>query len=89
MLLARYRAARRTADLDRIEELDDAHLIVEAERSLGRPLQLNHLPVLVDVLREHWVPVMDDEDGRPVRVGQARARWRRLHPAHPLTPPTG
>lgn len=86
MLLARYRADRRTADLPRIDALDDATLVLQAEQTFGRPLQLGHLPVLVDVLREHWVPDMNGKERaalcEAVKLGLAgdarsqRTRWR-------------
>ncbi|WP_214403719.1 DEAD/DEAH box helicase [Pseudonocardia lacus] len=62
MLLARYRADGWADDLARIDELDKAALTAQAARSFGRPLQLSHMSVLVDVLRDHWVPDLNDEE---------------------------
>lgn len=62
MLVAVYDARGQYDDAERVEDLDDRLLVANATRVLGRPLRIEHMDVLVDVLRDHWLPALHAQD---------------------------
>lgn len=58
MLAAVYDAREQYDDADRVQNLDGTLLVANATRVLGRPLLVEHMDVLVDVLCDHWLPTL-------------------------------
>jgi hypothetical protein len=62
LLEAAYRANGAAPDPEALRRLADGELGSQAERSLGSPPAMRHLDILVDPLRNLWLPTLSEDE---------------------------